>query len=125
MNVGEKILKLSALQICAIIAVVSLVFAGVGYYIYSIETITVSVSEYVLHLTSDTTTPVRYQNVTFTATLTRQSLPIYGATVELLRDGSLIENNITNGLGQAIFTVNMTEVGSPNFQARYFVQTAA
>ena len=100
-------------------ALVSLVPIGVAAYWIFGNTVTVTPRDHNLHLTVSDSNPLRYDNVTFTATLTVGGNPVNGATIYLDRGNVEISSNVTNLGGQAFFTVNITEIAA--YTPRYLV----
>ncbi len=90
---------------------------GFGAYWVMSNMLSVTVRDYALVLEVSDANPLRYQDVTFTATLTLAGHPVGSATIFLDRDGVEIDNAITGVGGQCDFIVNMTDTA--NFQARF------
>lgn len=112
-------------KIAIILATVALLaFIGMAwgsYWIYS-NTVNENVSSYNLILSSDNLSPHQYDNVTFIATLDLNGNPAgSGNTIQFYQGTSVLGSNVTDSNGNAIWTCNMTNTGSLDFHAGYFV----
>jgi hypothetical protein len=111
---------MSAVVLIAI-GVVSIVYAG--YRIYS-NKVYVTVSTYALTIEpSANFTVTRLENVTFTATLTKDGARIPNALIELRKNEALVASNYTISDGTCQLTYNVTEEQGSllEFHAEYFV----
>lgn len=90
---------------------------GIAAYWIMSNMLTVTVRDFNLELDVSDTNPLRYEIVTFTATLTLAGQPVGQAPILLYRDGIEIMQATTGIDGQADFQVNMTDTA--NFQARF------
>lgn len=103
----------------AIVLAVLIPTAIAVQWIYS-NTVTVTVQEYSMNLEPTTQFVTRYQNASFTATLTKDGTPISGATVILYKEGVQVSTNVTDVNGVCTFRVNMTDpAGDYSFKAGY------
>jgi len=97
--------------------------AYAGYRIYS-NIVYVHVSTYFLTLEPATNqTITRFNNITFTATLTKDGALINNALIELRVKGALVATNYTLANGKCELTYNVTDPeGSVlDVQAQYWV----
>ena len=109
----------------ALIMVGIIGIAYAGYYISS-TAVKMTVAQYALTLTSPSANQnvTMYQIVTFTAKLTKDGVPVVGATITLLKNGVvLLPGNATIAGGTCTFAHNITDPQGTalNFTARYWV----
>jgi hypothetical protein len=97
--------------------------SAVANWIYSPNTITVTVSEYSLsELTVDNANPIKNQIIRFSGTLyLGGNLVGSGFNVSLFKNDVIVASNLTDSNGSFIIKYNVSEVGTFSFKVGYRV----